>query len=311
MSQPNLSTLLQQAQALQEKLKQLQEDAANKTVEAQSGGGMVRVTVDGSMQVRRIQIDPSLLASNDKAMLEDLITVAVNEGSAPGAEPGRHGDGQAGADGCVQVSRAGVKRRTRPMADSSKQNQGLPPAMTRLVRELSRLPGIGEKTASRLAFNLLGRPREDVIALAEALLEMKERIVLCASCLGLSDRERCHICSDPARDPCRDLRGRGTGRPDGDGALAQLSRLVSCLARRLGAAGRNRSGRHPNQGSDRALKRRATGRRSGDRNQCDRRRRSHRAIPGASDQATCESRSPAWRAACRWAATSSTATPPP
>jgi DNA-binding YbaB/EbfC family protein len=55
-------------------------DAASKTVEAQSGGGMVRVTVDGSMQVRRIQIDPSLLASNDQAMLEDLITVAVNEG---------------------------------------------------------------------------------------------------------------------------------------------------------------------------------------------------------------------------------------
>jgi recombination protein RecR len=87
------------------------------------------------------------------------------------------------------------------MAESVKQGQGLPPAMTRLVRELSRLPGIGEKTASRLAFNLLGRPREDVIALAEALLEMKERIVLCSSCLGLSDRERCHICSDPARDP--------------------------------------------------------------------------------------------------------------
>jgi len=80
VSQPNLSTLLQQAQALQEKLKQLQEEAASKTVEAQSGGGMVRVTVDGAMQVRRIEIDPALLASNDKAMLEDLITVAVNEG---------------------------------------------------------------------------------------------------------------------------------------------------------------------------------------------------------------------------------------
>jgi nucleoid-associated protein EbfC len=80
VAQPNLSDLLQQAQALQEKLKQLQEDANNKTVEAQSGGGMVRVTVDGSMQVRRIEIDPSLLAANDKAMLEDLITVAVNEG---------------------------------------------------------------------------------------------------------------------------------------------------------------------------------------------------------------------------------------
>jgi len=89
------------------------------------------------------------------------------------------------------------------MADNTapKHGQGLPPAMTRLVRELSRLPGIGEKTASRLAFNLLGRPREEVIALAEALLEMKERIVLCGSCLGLSDRPQCHICSDPERDP--------------------------------------------------------------------------------------------------------------
>jgi nucleoid-associated protein EbfC len=80
MAQPNLSNLLQQAQALQEKLKQLQEEAASKTVQAQSGGGMVRVTVDGSLQVRGIEIDPSLLAANDKAMLEDLITVAVNEG---------------------------------------------------------------------------------------------------------------------------------------------------------------------------------------------------------------------------------------
>ena len=87
------------------------------------------------------------------------------------------------------------------MADNAKHGQGLPPAMTRLVRELARLPGIGEKTAARLAFNLLGRPREDVIALAEALLEMKERIVLCGSCLGLSDSPRCHLCSDPARDP--------------------------------------------------------------------------------------------------------------
>ncbi len=80
MAQPNLSELLQQAQVLQEKLKQLQEEAASKTVESQSGGGMVRVTVDGSMQVRRIHIDPSLITANDQAMLEDLITVAVNEG---------------------------------------------------------------------------------------------------------------------------------------------------------------------------------------------------------------------------------------
>ena len=86
------------------------------------------------------------------------------------------------------------------MAENLKRSDGLPPAMTRLVRELSRLPGIGEKTASRLAFNLLNRPRDQVIALAEALLEMKERVGLCTECLGLSDTQRCTICNDPARD---------------------------------------------------------------------------------------------------------------
>jgi len=89
------------------------------------------------------------------------------------------------------------------MAENLKRGDGLPPAMTRLVKELSRLPGIGEKTASRLAFNLLNRPRDQVIALAESLLEMKERVGLCAECFALSDNPRCQICEDPARE--RDL----------------------------------------------------------------------------------------------------------
>jgi recombination protein RecR len=86
------------------------------------------------------------------------------------------------------------------MAENLKRSDGLPPAMTRLVKELSRLPGIGEKTASRLAFNLLNRPRDQVIGLAEALLEMKERVGLCAECFALSDTPRCPICDDSARD---------------------------------------------------------------------------------------------------------------
>lgn len=79
MADFNLSELFQQAQQLQEKLKSVQEEAANKTVEAQSGGGMVKVLADGSMRIRRITIEPSLIAANDKAMLEDLIVVAVND----------------------------------------------------------------------------------------------------------------------------------------------------------------------------------------------------------------------------------------
>jgi DNA-binding YbaB/EbfC family protein len=76
----DLSALMKQAQALQEKFKQTQEDLAEKTVEAASGGGMVHVVIDGGMRVRSIQIDPALLAANDKEMLQDLITGAVNAG---------------------------------------------------------------------------------------------------------------------------------------------------------------------------------------------------------------------------------------
>ncbi len=78
----NISDLLQQAQALQQKLKNAQDEAASRTVEAQSGGGMVRVVADGSMRVRRITVDPALVDANDKAMLEDLIVVAVNDALA-------------------------------------------------------------------------------------------------------------------------------------------------------------------------------------------------------------------------------------
>ncbi len=80
MAQPDFMAMLQQAQALQEKIQKMQEEAATKIVTAQSGGGMIKAEVDGAMQVRRIEIDPALLAANDKPMLEDLIVVAVNDG---------------------------------------------------------------------------------------------------------------------------------------------------------------------------------------------------------------------------------------
>ena len=82
MAEIDLSALMQQAQALQARVKEMQENAASKTVEAQSGGGMVRVVVDGTMRVRKIEIDAAIVAANDKAMLEDLIVAAVNDGMA-------------------------------------------------------------------------------------------------------------------------------------------------------------------------------------------------------------------------------------
>jgi DNA-binding YbaB/EbfC family protein len=76
----DLSALMQQAQALQARMKEMQESASSKTVEAQSGGGMVRVVVDGTMRVRKIEIDSAIVVANDKSMLEDLILVAINDG---------------------------------------------------------------------------------------------------------------------------------------------------------------------------------------------------------------------------------------
>jgi hypothetical protein len=73
---------MEQAQALQARMKEMQETASSKTVEAQSGGGMVRVIVDGTMRLRKVEIDAAIVAANDKAMLEDLIQVAVNDGMA-------------------------------------------------------------------------------------------------------------------------------------------------------------------------------------------------------------------------------------
>ena len=72
--------------------------------------------------------------------------------------------------------------------------------VARLIEELSRLPGIGPKTASRLTFYLLRAPDEQVRALAEALRNLKEQIVYCERCYNIADTSPCAICSDPARD---------------------------------------------------------------------------------------------------------------
>jgi len=72
--------------------------------------------------------------------------------------------------------------------------------IARLVDEFSRLPGIGPKTASRLAFYLLRAPKEQSLALAEALTQLKERTLFCSQCFNVDVQDPCAICSDPARD---------------------------------------------------------------------------------------------------------------
>ncbi|MBP1717187.1 MAG: recombination protein RecR [Deltaproteobacteria bacterium] len=70
----------------------------------------------------------------------------------------------------------------------------------RLIQELARLPGIGEKTASRLALHILRSSRENAEALSRAILEVKEKIRLCSRCFNLTDQDLCRICQDARRN---------------------------------------------------------------------------------------------------------------
>lgn len=79
MDMKDLSGLLQQAKEMHSNMAKLQAEAAAIEVEGQSGGGMVRAIANGAMDVRQVHIDPSLLSSGDKEMLEDLICAAIND----------------------------------------------------------------------------------------------------------------------------------------------------------------------------------------------------------------------------------------
>lgn len=74
------------------------------------------------------------------------------------------------------------------------------PPIQRLVSELGKLPGIGNRTAQRLAFHLLRASEEDANALADAIREVKQRIGLCEICFNLAEGPRCRICEDGRRD---------------------------------------------------------------------------------------------------------------
>lgn len=74
------------------------------------------------------------------------------------------------------------------------------PPVQRLVTELSKLPGVGNRTAHRLAFHILRASGDDAAALANAILEVKQKIGLCEVCFNLADEARCRICQDQRRD---------------------------------------------------------------------------------------------------------------
>jgi recombination protein RecR len=76
-----------------------------------------------------------------------------------------------------------------------------PEAIIKLINSLSTLPGIGKKTAERLALHILHAPDHEAASLAGDIIELKSSVRLCSSCFALSDQPQCRICTDPTRDP--------------------------------------------------------------------------------------------------------------
>ena len=75
------------------------------------------------------------------------------------------------------------------------------PPLANLINELTRLPGVGGKSAARLAYHILKRPPAEAEALAAAILDVKSKIFRCSNCNNMTDIDPCTICSDPRRDP--------------------------------------------------------------------------------------------------------------
>ena len=78
--------------------------------------------------------------------------------------------------------------------------RAMPEPVSRLIDEFSRLPGIGPKTASRLTFFLLRGQEDQAMALADAIKELGQRIILCSQCFNITEEDPCGVCADEGRD---------------------------------------------------------------------------------------------------------------
>ncbi len=78
--------------------------------------------------------------------------------------------------------------------------RSIPDSIVRLIEEFSRFPGIGRKTAQRMAFHVLKSPNDQAVQLAQSVMDMKTKIQFCSVCNGITEDDPCGICTDPKRD---------------------------------------------------------------------------------------------------------------
>ena len=188
----DMNALLQQAQQMQERLEDAQAQLADTTVEGSVGGGAVSVTVNGVGELVGVAIREGGFdggSADDLADLGDLIVAAY-----------RDAKGRADALG-QQGPRPPGRWHARPRRLGSLDTSMYEGVIQDLIDELGRLPGVGPKSAQRIAFHLLQADPVDVRRLADVLVEVKARVKFCTTCFNVSEDDQCRICRDPRRDP--------------------------------------------------------------------------------------------------------------
>ena len=131
-----------------------------------------------------MKIDKSVVDPNDVGMLEDLVTAAINAAATKVRETSKEK---------MAAVMGGMGGHAGDARDVLSDVARLDP-IRRLVQELSRLPGIGEKTATRLAFHLVRGNRQQVLDLAQALVDVTDKIRLCSVCMNMTEQDPC-VCA--------------------------------------------------------------------------------------------------------------------
>ena len=173
----NMNNLMKQAQKMQRQMEENQKALEEKEFTAAAGGGAVEVTVSGKREVTKVKLAEEVVDPDDIEMLEDLIVAATNEALRK-----------------VEEESAAVRRRPSLLMEYYSTH------INKLIEQLSHLPGIGPKSAQRLAFHIMNMPKDQVEQLTSSITGAREKIRYCKKCCTLTDQELCPICSNPKRD---------------------------------------------------------------------------------------------------------------
>ncbi len=230
-SEGDMSGLLAQAQAMQQQLLQAQQELAETEVEGTAGGDLVTATVTGTGELVGLVIKPEAVDPEDTETLADLVVAAIRDANnkaqaLAAASSVRSPAVSAAAPGCRSD-----RRNAKPVYEGPVQD---------LIDELGRLPGIGPKSAQRLAFHILAADPDDVIRLADVLKLVKETVKFCEVCFNVAEDTQCRVCRDPRRDAASSAWSRSprtSSRWSGPGSSAAATTCSAAPSARSTASG--------------------------------------------------------------------------